>query len=290
MIINAENMTALEQTINGAFARGLATVPNLNIDYATTMFPSSGAMNLYPFMEDLGQWREWLGERVWNSLKYSDFTVLNRDWEKSYRLPKKRIDDNQYSTFPSMLELAAAGWPQLKIDQRVAVITGNAVGFDTKAIFANDHAFGDNAIDNLVGDALALASFEAAFLAASAWKFANGESCGTTFTHLWVGEKLRGTALELVADKTTTGGFNRNAGRVKVEVIPQFSGAYDDYWALLDCSKPIKPIMLQMRQEAEIVVDALPEHVKKTGNLDVMADGRMTAAPTFFHLMYAGIL
>jgi phage major head subunit gpT-like protein len=290
MIINQENLLALEQVINTAFAEGVQSQPSVDLSFMTTPFPSSGLLNLYPFMEDLGQWREWLGERVWNNLKASQFTVINRNFEKSYRLPKIHIDDNQYATFPMTIQLAAAGWPELKVSTRTAVLTGNSLCFDGKALFANDHAYGENAVNNLTDQALSLASFEAAFLAASGWKFANSLPTNTTFTHLLVGEKLRGTALELVADKTTAGGFNRNAGRVKVQVLPQFSGTYDDYWCLADCSKPLKPLLLQTRQEAEIVIDALPEHVKRTGNLDVMADGRLAAAPTFFHLVYAGIL
>jgi len=290
MIINAENLQALEQTIVTAFREGLRSTPRVDLTFMTTRFPSLGAMNLYPFIEDLGNWREWLGDRVWNSLRAAKYQVTNRDFEKSYKLPKKHIDDDQYAVFPSMIELAAAGWPQLQNQIRMDVILDNAETFTGKALLADDHAYGDNAIDNLVADALAVSSFEAAFLAASGWKFANGLSTNTQFTHLLVGEKLRGTALELVADKTTTGGFNRNAGRVAVVVVPEFSGSYDDYWLLADTSKPVKPLLLQVRQEAEITVLSLPEFVKENNEIKVMADGRLAAAPTFPHLVYGGRL
>jgi phage major head subunit gpT-like protein len=290
MIINAENLQALEQTIITAWKEGLNSVPTLDLSFMTTPFPSTGAMNLYPFIEDLGQWREWLGERVWNNLKASKFQVTNRDFEKSYKLPKKDIDDDQYAVFPSMVQLAAAGWPHLKNTIRMDVITGNAETFTGKALLADDHAYGDNTIDNLVADALSQNSFEAAFLAASSWKFANNLPTSTRFTHLLVGEKLRGTALELVADKTTTGGFNRNAGRVQVLVVDEFSGSYDDYWLLADNSKPLKPLLLQTRQEAEITVLSAPEFVKEHNEIKVMADGRLAAAPTFPHLVYGGRL
>lgn len=290
MIINAENLQALEQTIITAWKEGLNSVPTLDLSFMTTPFPSTGAMNLYPFIEDLGQWREWLGERVWNNLKASKFQVTNRDFEKSYKLPKKDIDDDQYAVFPAMVQLAAAGWPHLKNTIRMDVITGNAETFTGKALLADDHAYGDNTIDNLVADALSQNSFEAAFLAASSWKFANNLPTNTRFTHLLVGEKLRGTALELVADKTTTGGFNRNAGRVAVLVVDEFSGSYDDYWLLADNSKPLKPLLLQTRQEAEITVLSALEFVKEHNEIKVMADGRLAAAPTFPHLVYGGRL
>jgi len=292
MIINEENMTALRQVISGAFQQGLDEAMPRNIDFMTLMMPSTGESNLYPFMEDMGSWREWLGDRNWNNLRYGDFRLVNRDWEKSYRLPKKRIDDDQYATFPNLLKLAGAGWPHLKVSTRLDALLTNALCMDGKAIAANDHAFkAGSTIDNLTTDALSVSSFEAAFIAAAGWVFANGLSCGTRFTHLLIGEKLRGVAhgivgTERLADNTT----NPNYKRVETVILDEFSGTYDDYWMLIDASKPIKPVILQVRQEAEIVIDSLPEHVKRTGNLDVMADGRMAAAPTMPNLVYQGRL
>ena len=201
MIINAENMTALQQVINTAFQAGMQVMPKLNLDFLTTPFPSTGLLNLYPFMEDVGKWREWLGDRVWGNLAFRSFSVTNRDWEKSYRLPKKSIEDDQYATFPPMIQIAASGWPALRNTIRMDVITGNSKCWDDKALLATDHALGDNTIANLVTDALSKTTFETAFLTASAWKFANDEPCETVFSHLLVGEKLRAMMPWIKANK-----------------------------------------------------------------------------------------
>ncbi len=292
MIINAENMQYLTQVILGAFQQGLDESQPDNVDFMTTPMPSTGESNVYPFIEDLGQWREWLGDRIWNNLKFGDFRLTNRDWEKSYRLPVNKILDDQYSTFPNIVRLAGAGWPHLRVQLLLEAMLANATCMDGKALFANDHAYKAGAtINNLTSSALATATFEAAFETAAGWVFANGLPTGTKFTHLLIGEKLRAAAFAIVGTQRLTDQTdNPNYRRVEVVHLRQFAGAYDDYWVLVDASMPLKPLILQMRQEAEITIDALPEHVKRTRNLDVMADGRMAAGPTFPHLVYGGRL
>jgi len=59
---------------------------------------------------------------------------------------------------------------------------------------------------------------------------------------------------------------------------------------LLDCSRPVKPIALQVRKQPTPIMDTRIEQVMRTGQVDFMADARAAAAPTFPHLAYAGIL
>ena len=72
--------------------------------------------------------------------------------------------------------------------------------------------------------------------------------------------------------------------------LPDLAGTYDDYWYLIDGSRPIKAIARQIRETPNPIMDTRPEEVERTGQLDYMASGRAAAGPTFPHLAYAGIL
>jgi len=170
------------------------------------------------------------------------------------------------------------------------------VCFDDLALFANTHAYGENTIDNLVTDALTKTSFEAALLAAAAYKFSNDKPCRTQFTHLLYGPKLEGVVFDLLLNQYAYDGTdkvqiqNRNFKRVQPVQIPDFIGTYDDYWVLLDCSGVFKPVLRQVRKTPVVTMTTDPEKIAEQGRVNILADGRAAAAPTLPHLAYGGIL
>ena len=294
MDINAANLTGLAKTYNTLFQQGLSFTPPVPINFLYRDFPSTTAANFYAWMEQIPGFREWVGDRLFKNVRGQKFEILNRNWEDSVSMGRNEIEDDQYGVYGPLVQMMGEAWELLKYKLALDVLLTNATGFDGKAFFADDHAYGDNAIDNVVTDALSETAFEAAFTAATAWKFANNELCRTRFTHLLHGPKLHGTAFHIVdAETHASGGVqvpNPNYKRVQRVELEDFSGDYDDYWMLVDCSKPIKPIARQIRREAAPLVDTRPEQVMRTGRFDYMADGRAAAGPTFPHMGYAGIL
>jgi len=182
----------------------------------------------------------------------------------------------------------------LLYDVVMEVVTGNPRCFTGKAMMANDHAYGENTIDNLVTDALSETSFEAAFTAAGDWKFSNGALVRPNFTHLLHGPKLRSTAFHIVdAEKHASGVTqvdNPNYKRCQRVEIPDFAGTYDDYWCLVDASQPMRAIARQIRETPNPMMDTDPVHVERTGNYDWMSSGRCAAGPAFPHMIYGGRL
>ncbi len=305
MLINRENLEALYKSLSTAFQDGIALPPPADLAFMFTDFPSDTSENLYAWVDFIQGFREWVGERVWNNVRGQKFSVTNRDFECSTSIGRNDLLDNRYGIAATILKQKAAAWP-LKLQQLVAeVLTGNKLCYTGKALCATNHKLGDQTLSNLVTDALSKTSFEAALVAAAAWKFANGELIKPNFTHLVVGEKLRTTAFGIVkADKrlvtvenkagTENVGAgeepNANFGRCQLVVLPDLSGDYDDYWFLLDCSKPIKPVARQIREVPTPKMDRDPDIVEKTGKADFFATGRAAAAPTMPWLVYGGIL
>lgn len=294
MDINSANLTALQKSYLTAFQQGLSFVPPVPIDFLFRDFPSTTAANFYAWMEQIPGFREWVGDRQFKNVRSGKFEIVNRDWEDSVSMGRNEIEDDQYGVYAPLVQMMGEAWTLKKYQLVIAVLTGNTVCFTGKAFFADDHAYGDNTIDNVVTDALSASSFEAAFTAAAGWKFSNGELCRTRFTHLVHGPKLHDTAFNIVDAQFKVSGNsqipNSNFKRVQRVELEDLSGDYDDYWYLVDASKPIKPVARQIRREASPMMDTRPEEVMRTGRFDVMADGRAAAGPTFPHLAYAGIL
>lgn len=294
MDINGANLAALQKIYLTAFQHGLAFVPPVDISFLFRDFPSTTAANFYAWMEQIPGFREWVGDRVFKNVRSQKFEIINRDWEDSVSMGRNEIEDDQYGVYAPLVQMMGEAWSLKKYQLPLAVLTSNPLCFTGKAIFADDHPYGDNTIDNVVTVALSEAAFNAAFLAAAGWKFSNGELCRTRFTHLVHGPKLHETAFHIVdAETHVSNGVavaNPNYKRVTRVELEDLSGDYDDYWYLVDASKPIKPVARQIRREAMPLMDTRVEEVMRTGRFDIMADGRAAAGPTFPHLAYAGIL
>lgn len=298
MIINHENLVAMFRTYSTSFQDGIGREPPIEyMSWLATEFPSMSASNFYAWMDLIPGFREWVGERVFQNIRANNFEIINRPFECSVRVPNEKIEDDQYGVYSPVVRMQGEGWPTLLWSLVAEVIKNNTTCFTGKAMLATDHAYGDNTIANLSTDALSEATFLAAYLAAAAWQWANGELIRPNFTHLVVGEKNRVTAFNLVQNEyviaeTGVGGMkgNPNRGKAKVVICPDFVGTYDDYWCLVDASKAIHAIALQIRKTPVPLMDTDPATVMRSGQVDFMADGRAAAGPTFPHLIYGGRL
>lgn len=295
MDINAVNIATIMRMVNTSWQRGQAWKPPIDIGFLFQDFPSASAANFYPWLDNTPKYREWIGERVFSNVMSRMYEVVNRIFEKSERMPATAIKDDTWGVYTTIIQGHGSAWEQLKYDIVLEVLLSNPLSFTGKALFANDHAYGEHTIDNLTDQALSRTTFEAAFTAASEWQYSNGVLIRPTFTHLLHGPKMRSTAFGIVdAEKINDGNNllidNPNYKRCQRVEIPDFAGDYDDYWCLVDGSQPIRPIARQIREVPVPKMDNDPLHVERTGNLDWMSSGRLAAAPTFPHMMYGGRL
>jgi phage major head subunit gpT-like protein len=305
MDINRANLEALFQTYSTAWAEGMKRTMPVDLGFLRREFPSMSAANFYGFLDLVAGFREWVGDRIWNDVRSQKYVVPNRIFETSTSVGRQDIMNDQYGIYGPIIQMKAEAWPELLATLIVQALILNPKCFTEKAFFATNHALGKNTLSNKSTDALTAAAFEAAILAAAEWKYSNGELIKPRWTHLVVGEKLRSTAFGIVkSDKLASivknvagtenvGGTtiaNPNYGRAELVVLPDLAGDYDDYWMLLDCSRPMKPVALQIREVPKPKMDTDPDIVEKSGKVDFFGTGQAAAAPTFPWLAYAGIL
>ncbi|MBT4815298.1 MAG: hypothetical protein HON70_06345 [Lentisphaerae bacterium] len=308
MGITEKTMAALFVALSAAFGEGLNTPPPVDLVEAglVTEVTSTTASQQFPIEEAPEGFREWFGDREWKDIMAFLYEIKNRDFELSRKMKRKTLADDQHGVFATFLKAKGWEWPMQKYEMMIEVLQNQHNVYTGKKLFATNHSKGyEGTLSNKSTTALSATELDVVILAASAWKFSNGKLVRPRWTHLLHGPKLRDTVNQLVVDEwvstatatddaTTTYVAGRKGNKyhrafVPME-IPDFVGDYDDYWALLDCSKPIKPLILQTREVPKFVMDTDPRQIEFTGEIRMGASGRAAAGASFPHLAIGGVL
>lgn len=108
MEINNANLRAAGVGFNASFQRGLAAGSNLKDRIATTV-KSTTKTNEYGWLGKAPRFREWIGDRVINSMAKYGYTLTNRSFENTIGVDRDDFDDDNLGTYgPLFEELGAA--------------------------------------------------------------------------------------------------------------------------------------------------------------------------------------
>lgn len=108
--------------------------------------PSIGADEQYGMLGALPGMREWLGDRVFGTLRAADYTLKNKEWENGIKVEKNHIDDDRLGMYDiafSQLGVEAAHHPdELLFEVLEAGMSSEC--FDGQYFFDTDHSWGDS--------------------------------------------------------------------------------------------------------------------------------------------------
>lgn len=264
MIINQATLSAIYQSFNTLFAKGLAGVSPLYNQLATVI-PSTGALNIYPTWDKLPGMREWLGDRHVRNLTSQDFQIRNKDFEATIAVPRNDIEDDNIGVWNPMIQAfgaqAALHADILMMDLIAnAFVTTKYTAYDGKAMCADDHVLGTRTFDNKGTPALSHSSFATAY--AKLWSAFTDEdqivSMPTEF-HLLVAPSNYATAAEIcqagiILGDGTAGGSKENVwkGMAVPHVLPLLEKT-PNYWFLVGKVGGLSPIIVQKRKEPKFV-------------------------------------
>lgn len=297
MDINRTSMDALFKGFDLRFRDAYGSAPDSYLQFSMVI-PSTGAANIYPFLEKFGGMREWLGDRQIKNLSSKKMEVVNRDFEDSVAVKKNDIEDDQYGFYGNLI--AQMGLDAGKLWQEVSTgaLVENGTWMDGSAFFLTTRKYGSATINNKGTAALSSTTFGAAYEAMMAYKGHNGKSLGVVPDTLIVGPKLRETAFNILenqftynaTDKVQIG--NPNKGLCKTQVLNELIGTYDDYWFLAQTRGIIKPVAVQQRQLPKLTrMDRdNDENVFMRKEFIYGTDARGEAFMTFPHLIYGAIV
>lgn len=207
---------------------------------------------------------KWVGAKTYTALRAEKINIPAVSYAKSIEIPKTDVLGDKSGLIAKkiadMAANAAADKDKIAFDKLIAGFT--EVGYDGVAFFSTAHPNGPAGAtqSNRGTSALSHATFETARQAMRSLQDENGRSLGVNPTVLMVGPKNETIANEIVnaefrvvavdssgAESGTrvaaaTNSNVRSKYGIRVVVNPKLVGTYDDYWFLVDDSRPVKPI------------------------------------------------
>lgn len=98
MIINRANLNTLFVAFNAAFQNQFNGTP-IDYDQITMTVPSSTSSEEYGWLGMTTRFREWIGDRVFQSIKTHGYTIKNKKFENSVEVSRDAIEDDQYGVY-----------------------------------------------------------------------------------------------------------------------------------------------------------------------------------------------
>lgn len=103
MIINDASLAALKVAYGDAF-KGAFDGATTEYEKVTTLVPSSNESNLYAWLGQFPQMREWLGDRQAKSVKANGYQVTNKTFEATVKVPREKIEDDVFQIYTPMMQ------------------------------------------------------------------------------------------------------------------------------------------------------------------------------------------
>jgi len=140
MLINRENLADMFRGFNIVFQDAWAQAQSQYAMVSTEM-PSSTSEEHYGWLGTMPRFREWVGDRVLQSLKASDFTIKNKSFEMSIELDRDDIEDDKVGLYKPMLQQMGS---EAKTHPDELVFAAMLAGFSTlcydgQYFFDTDH-------------------------------------------------------------------------------------------------------------------------------------------------------
>jgi phage major head subunit gpT-like protein len=267
MLANPETIDAMWVAFSVAWYEAFGKVTTWS-DKLATEAPSNTETQTYAWMCQIPKMKKWLSERQMESLAAHSYSLTNEDWEVSIKVPRNKIDDDQYGVYrPAVGSYgeAAAKWDD---DMVLEVIEAaeDTLCFDGQNYFDTGHPVDPYDVDKgtydnlLTSKALTPENYADARRKMRLFKGDNGRPLGVRPSLLVVPTALEDKArriLESTELATTTQegstvvGAQTNIYKGTAELLVIDDLTDQDDWYLLDTSRVVKPFVKQIRKRPE---------------------------------------
>ena len=298
MNLTSEKFAAMRIAYDMAFKAAFKAAPTVYEQFTMIVGDSAHTTVKLPFMEQFACMRKWLGPRQIKNLEGKMITMTENAYEETVGIKSREIETDNWGMYlPSIQQMAVSGkalWDQLAID----ALLSPAAWIDKKAFFATDRKYGKSTICNKTTTALSASSFKLARQTMLAYAGHAGEPIAVNPDTLMVGPALEFTARDILENDFELDSSAKIAvrntckGLAKLIVNPRITGDCANYWFLMSCSGPIKPVAVQKSKEATLVSKNRPDDegvfMEDMAIFGTSAYG--SAAAAFPHLVYGGIV
>lgn len=269
----ATSPVVIERGLKAAFAMAMsaflaARQNSPGIFAAALNAPSDGYDEKYGWLGAMPGVQEWIGELNVKDLADYDYTIRNRDWVTGVPINQNDLDDDRVGALamvPELLVKRITAHPEKLL---ISLLTGGttSLAYDGVAFFSNTS--GVRTIDNLLaGSGTTLAQLETDLNTAltEMAKFTDdqGEALNVKGNMIVCPVALENKFKRLVLSDTdptasAQGTFNPYAGRFTVIGDARLDAADVNDWYLLATDEVMKPLVLQMREQAKPQMEKTP--------------------------------
>jgi phage major head subunit gpT-like protein len=259
MLIEATpDLLVIGRTIRTEFQNALGITPTWRDRLATTI-PSTNKQNTYAWLENLATVREWVGPRVYNSLKAHDYTIVNKPWEFTIELNRDQVEDSDIGMVPFTAQSQGEAFAKHP-DKLIAGLLINGAStlcYDGQNFYDTDHPVNDGVVSNYEATSFGLTLDNVMTARARMLSITNeaGDILASNPRLLVVPPQLEKAARQIsssaLALQTTGTSFaavnNVGQGLFDVLVVPEIASQATS-WHLFDVSRLLKPFIYQSRR------------------------------------------
>ena len=290
----------LDLTFSGLktiFQNALKRQGRFNVSDIATTINSSVLIEVYEWLSNLPQMREWRGSKHIEAVRGNNYKVENTPWEGTIEIPQRNLQHNNLGAYRALMEglsnIARALPERLVLEALTAGFAEKC--YDGKAFYATDHplreddtfsnkgtaAFAIDTQDNII------ASLGAGFTALASMLDFSGEPLDYTPDVLVVPPALEAKArVAEMSERLEDGKVNPYRGRFKCVVSNRLKTATE--WHLLVTMGGIKPFLLQTLEEPMVTMLGMDsDHYFDTKRVRISAEADMAAGYTLPQLAYA---
>lgn len=102
-VINNATLKAIDVGFQHKFKDGLASVKP-EWQHIATEVPSNSHSEVYGWIGEMPNMREWVGERVLNDIMSHDYTIKNKDFESTISVKRTDIEDDNFGVFGTVAQ------------------------------------------------------------------------------------------------------------------------------------------------------------------------------------------
>lgn len=206
----------------------------------------------YGWVGDLPNMREWVGDRELKDLSANTYTIQRKKWESTIQVSRDVIEyDNLGIVKPRVQGMAEAVLAHYD-DIVFSLLEKNEACYDGKAFFATDHPVGSETFSNSHSLELTRENLLAVRKEMRAITNEFGKPLRIVPNLLVVPPTLEGKALEILNAQFVNGGDSNITYKIcDYLVCDRLSD--ESAWYLLDVSKTLKPLILQINKKVEFV-------------------------------------
>lgn len=244
-IINGATLLTVGKAFKKEFTTVLNDTPTAYERIATVTKANTPSVD-YGWLGQFPTMKKWVGDRVIEDLTAHKYSIVKDRFESTIEVDRDYIVyDNLGVMKPAIQELARGS--KTHYDETVfGLLESNGNCYDGKKFFATTHSMGGVTYKNKATDVLSMESFFAKRKEMMSIKGEKGKPLGIKPNLLVVPPALEEAALKIVTAETINGTTNIAKGLAEVLVVPHLSS--ETGWYLMDDTRAIKPVILQINQ------------------------------------------